>query len=264
MLPLRPRPVWDLARAAADLAAPSRPGLRSLRRSASGTLAAGSAALILAAVLLLRWEMLSGAAAIQAILLYGFIAVLVTIGLPRHLPHRRFGPANTLTLLRAGLVCLLGGLIGWVAPDALGWMALALAGAALCLDGVDGWVARRTGSVSAFGSRFDMEVDGFFLLILCLLVVSLGKAGAWVLAAALPHYLFMAARVALPWLRRDLPPRFWRKSAFVAAAALLTLCLAPLMEPPMTPLAAALATASIAASFTRDLLWLHSRRRQPL
>ena len=30
---------------------------------------------------------------------------------------------------------------------------------ALSLDGVDGWLARREGLVSAFGARFDMEVD---------------------------------------------------------------------------------------------------------
>ena len=41
-----------------------------------------------------------------------------------------------------------------------------LSSVALALDGVDGWVARRTRTVSALGARFDMEVDAFLVLML--------------------------------------------------------------------------------------------------
>ena len=37
---------------------------------------------------------------------------------------------------------------------------------ALALDGVDGQVARRTGTASELGARFDMEVDAFLILVL--------------------------------------------------------------------------------------------------
>jgi phosphatidylglycerophosphate synthase len=40
----------------------------------------------------------------------------------------------------------------------------------LALDGLDGWLARRFGLASAYGARFDMEVDGFLILVLALLV----------------------------------------------------------------------------------------------
>ena len=40
-----------------------------------------------------------------------------------------------------------------------------LASVALILDGVDGKVARRTRNASAFGARFDMEVDAFLILV---------------------------------------------------------------------------------------------------
>ena len=36
----------------------------------------------------------------------------------------------------------------------------------LALDGLDGWAARRQGLVSAFGARFDMEVDALLILAL--------------------------------------------------------------------------------------------------
>ncbi len=38
---------------------------------------------------------------------------------------------------------------------------VALASAALVLDAVDGQVARRTGTATALGARFDGEVDAF-------------------------------------------------------------------------------------------------------
>ena len=37
------------------------------------------------------------------------------------------------------------------------------------LDGVDGWLARRSGIASAFGARFDMEIDALLILVLAVL-----------------------------------------------------------------------------------------------
>ena len=50
---------------------------------------------------------------------------------------------------------------------------------ALLLDWVDGQVARRTHTESAFGARFDMEVDAFLILVLSVYVAS--TTGWWVL-----------------------------------------------------------------------------------
>jgi len=259
MLPLRPSPVAALARNAADLAAPRRADLRCLRNSALRALAAVAGGL-LAAGLLLGGLGLPGGALVQALLLYGLLAAAVLLALPRHLPHRRFGLANGVTLARAAVLCLLAGLLGRADPAALGWLPFAAALAVLCLDGLDGWAARRFGSASAFGAGFDMEVDGLFLILLCLLLVAADKTGAWVLLAVLPRYLFVAASRVRPWLRRELPPRFGRKLAFVAASLLLLLGLAPPLTPPTTTLAAAAAIALIATSFALDLAWLHRRR----
>ena len=69
----------------------------------------------------------------------------------------------------------------------------------LVLDAVDGYVARRTATVSAFGARFDMETDAFLILVLSACVA--GQWGWWVLVLGLARYLFVAAGWALPWLR---------------------------------------------------------------
>ena len=50
---------------------------------------------------------------------------------------------------------------------------------ALILDGVDGKVARRTGTSTALGARFDMEVDAFLILVLSVYVLDVaGPLGA--------------------------------------------------------------------------------------
>ena len=86
------------------------------------------------------------------------------------------GAANRVTLTRATLV---GGVTALVADALVGPASVAatvgLAVVALVLDGVDGWVARRTGTVSALGARFDMEVDAFLILVLSVYVAAIGR-----------------------------------------------------------------------------------------
>ena len=57
------------------------------------------------------------------------------------------------------------------------WWIISLGTVAMLLDGTDGRVARRTGTTSAFGARFDMELDAFLLLALSVLV---WQSGRWV------------------------------------------------------------------------------------
>ena len=88
-------------------------------------------------------------------------------------------------------------------------LVVALASVALATDALDGQVARRTGTVSRFGARFDMETDAALLLVLSTYVAR--DVGLWVLAIGLARYVFLAAKVPLPWLRGQAPPRPWCK-----------------------------------------------------
>jgi len=262
MMPTAPGPVAALARNAADLVSARGLDLRCLRNNALLVLS-GVGIGLLTAGLLLGSRGLPAAALVQAMALYALLAAAVLLALPRHLPQRRFGLANGITLGRAALICLLAGLIGRADPASFGWLPFAAALTVLSLDGLDGWAARHYGSTSAFGSWFDMEVDGLFLILLCLLLVAAERTGAWVLVAVLPRYLFVAAGRLRPWLRRDLPPRFARKLAFVTASLLLLLGLAPPLTPALAAACAAAAIALILTSFTLDLVWLYRRRGGP-
>lgn len=164
----------------------------------------------------------------------------------------RFGPANTLTLLRLTLVLLLLlAALGGRGPPS--WPMSAIASAALLLDALDGRVARRFCCASRFGARFDIEADTAFLFTVALLLLLAGRAGPWVLAAGLMRPLFLLAGRLHPPLARELPPSERRRLVCGLAACLLTLALLPPLSPAAAAFLAATATLALAGSFARDL-----------
>lgn len=171
------------------------------------------------------------------------------------------GWANRITLLRAVLIAIVAGVV--VYPDfvqrhAEGIAALSLL--ALTLDGIDGWVARRTDSSSAFGARFDMELDAFFTVVLCTALVALDKIGPWVMLLGAFRYVFVAAGHYWPWLNRELTVSYFRKTVCVWQVATLMVCLLPFVSSAWASGFALLAAALLVASFGRDVIWLWRRR----
>jgi phosphatidylglycerophosphate synthase len=164
------------------------------------------------------------------------------------------GPANRVTLLRSLLVA---GVAVLSVTDVSGRMPLlvVLASVALVLDGVDGWVARRTGTESAFGARFDMEVDAFLILVLSLYVAR--DAGWWVLLIGAARYVFVAIGRVQPWLRGTAPARPWCKVVAVVQGVTLTVAAADLLPPAVTGVALGAALVLLAESFGREAweLW---------
>ena len=162
----------------------------------------------------------------------------------------RFGWAHRVTALR-------GLLVAWMipfllAPDAGGWLPTALGATALALDGIDGALARRSGTASPFGARFDMETDALTVLMLSALVAVQGQVGPWVLASGALRYLYVAAGWIWPPLRRPPPPSFARKLVCVLQIAGLLVALSPILPPPWPSVVAGLSLALLLWSFGRD------------
>lgn len=171
------------------------------------------------------------------------------------------GPADRVTLARTVLACGVAALAADGGERPLSVVALvSLTSVALVLDGVDGWVARRTGTASARGARFDMEVDAFLILVLSLHVAH--TVGFWVLVIGGARYLFVAAGWWLPWLRAPLPFRYWRKVVAVIQGVALTLASSRLLPAPVVVALLLVAIALLAESFGRDVWWLRRRSRQ--
>jgi phosphatidylglycerophosphate synthase len=181
-------------------------------------------------------------------------AALLLQGLPG-MGAVALGPANRVTLLRTALVGAVTALIVSAVPGGALPIALApTAAAALLLDAVDGPVARRTGSVSALGARFDMEVDA--VLILVLSVDVLPVVGGWVLTIGLARYALGAAALSLPWLRRPIPASRWRKGVAAIQGVALTVVAAGLLPVPAAVLLLAGAGLLLAESFLSQVWWL--------
>lgn len=101
------------------------------------------------------------------------------------------GPPNWVTLLRwLGLLGLL------ISGQELGNWTLSLwAVGVLCLDGLDGYLARTLQKQSLFGEYLDKETDAFFMLGLSHLIWQLGLAGPWVLVLGWLRYLYVLALI---------------------------------------------------------------------
>jgi phosphatidylglycerophosphate synthase len=208
-------------------------------------------------------EGFSGLYAVKAAMVFGAIGAIVATRLRAYHPFPRFGAANQVTAMRALLVSLAAGFIGEPRLPAAAAAAATFGGAATALDGVDGWLARRTRMTSAFGARFDMEVDALLIMVLSLLVWQHGKAGIWIVASGLLRYAFVALGWMWPWLRRPLFASTRRKTICVAQIAGLILALLPAIEPPLSAWLAGASLAALAYSFLVDMVWLWLRRAEP-
>ncbi|MGH3587263.1 MAG: CDP-alcohol phosphatidyltransferase family protein, partial [Pseudonocardia sp.] len=168
------------------------------------------------------------------------------------------GPADVVTLARATCACGVAALVAdsFVHAPATGTL-LALTAAALVLDAVDGWVARRT-RTSTFGALFDGEVDAFLILVLSVYVAPL--VGWWVLAIGAARYAFAVSGWGCRWLRGQLPPRYWRKVVAATQGIVLAFAAAELLPLWLTQVLLVAALALLAESFGRDVWWLRRHR----
>lgn len=177
---------------------------------------------------------------------------------------RGWGPADTVTLARATLA---GGVTALVVDFLVTGAVLVpvlagIAAVALLLDAVDGQVARRTGTCSRLGAKFDMETDSVLVLVLSVYVAT--QLGAWVLAIGAFRYVFGAAAWALPWLRSSLPARMSRKTVAAAQGIVLVVASAGVIPGPVMASLVAAALGGLCWSFGRDVRWLWSVRHRPV
>ncbi|MFI9006761.1 CDP-alcohol phosphatidyltransferase family protein [Actinosynnema sp. NPDC053489] len=170
--------------------------------------------------------------------------------------RRALGPADRVTLARALLV---GGVTALVADGGRETaLIVVLAAVALALDFVDGQVARRTGTASELGARFDMEVDAFLILVLSAHVAA--TLGPWVPVIGALRYAFVVASWCLVRLRGALPPSRARKVVAAAQGVALVVAASGLLPHPAAFVG--LALAALVWSFGRDVvhLWRGAER----
>jgi phosphatidylglycerophosphate synthase len=218
-----------------------------------------------AAGMIVQVAVLAGLSAIVGLGGPGWIAGLafgaatcaaLDVGLGR--TGRTMGPADWVTLTRATLA---GGVAALTADsfvrDVPSVVYVGVTVVALALDWVDGQVARRTGTASELGARFDMEVDAALLLVLS--VYAARSCGAWVLVIGLMRYAYVAAMWPLPWMRGTLPPRYWRKVVAATQGVVLVVAASGVLPRWLTLAGLLGAVVLLVESFGRDVLWLKGR-----
>lgn len=193
-------------------------------------------------------------------LVAGGVMLLALAGVRRHHPLARLGPANLVTGLRALLVALIAAVALEPGAVPVGWWVVVTATVAATLDAADGLLARKTALASAFGARFDMEIDALLVLVLSVLVWRDAAAGPWVMLAGLLRYLFVGAALLLPWLARPLPLSRRRQVVCVVQIAALIVALVPGVTPPASTTLAATSLVLLVWSFWVDVAWLAARR----
>jgi phosphatidylglycerophosphate synthase len=167
-------------------------------------------------------------------------------------------PADWVTLIRAVLCAGVAGLVADSLPlgRPVSTTALVtLSAVALALDAVDGQVARRTGTATPLGGRFDGEVDAFLILLLSIVVSQ--AYGSWVLIIGAARYALLLAGWLIPWLAAPLPPRYWRKVVAAVQGIVLTVAASGLPDRRTGMIAVAAALLLLAESFGRDVIWLY-------
>ncbi len=165
-------------------------------------------------------------------------------------------PADWITLTRALLSAGVAGLVAdtWNRPLQVTALVV-LSSVALLLDAVDGRVARRTGTVTPFGARFDGEVDAFLILVLSVAVAR--DYGGWVLAIGAARYVLLVAGWIVRWLAAPLPPRYWGKVVAAVQGVVLTAAVSGVLPRPVGMIALAAALLLLAESFGRSVIWLY-------
>ncbi|OLM15963.1 MULTISPECIES: CDP-alcohol phosphatidyltransferase family protein [unclassified Pseudonocardia] len=213
---------------------------------------AGATALL--AVVLAGSAAVTGAGVLRTtagVLLAALILVLL-VRAARRAGETTLGPAGLVTVARGTLVVGAATLVG--RDDLAQAVLVGLTVVALALDAVDGVVARRTGTATAFGARFDMETDALLLLVLSAHVTAT-SGEVWVLALGLMRYAYVGAARILPWLDGELPVRRSAKVVAAVQGIVLIVTAAGLLPRPVETAALAVALVALLWSFGSSVAW---------
>lgn len=97
------------------------------------------------------------------------------------------GLANWVTLFRLLGIFWIVGNYAIVSEFTTGIVALVV----VVLDGVDGYLARKTNTATEFGAFFDMETDAFFCAIMTFIIYKLHPELNWLLIPGLLRYFYV-------------------------------------------------------------------------
>lgn len=171
------------------------------------------------------------------------------------------GPANRVTLLRGLLIAGISGFVflpgSTATVEFLNWAPALSFFLASGLDLVDGWIARRTDTMTDLGQALDTEFDALAILTGGVLALRWGKVDSWFLLVGLAYYLFrlgcrLRRRRGLP--TGPLPPSRIRRPLAGCAMAVTGAVLLPPISAEIGRILTLIVTIPFLANFLSDYL----------
>jgi phosphatidylglycerophosphate synthase len=141
-----------------------------------------------------------------------------------------------------------------------GYFAL-IAFLALCLDGVDGYIARRFNEQNSFGEMFDQDADTLLMLTLSISLYLNKDVPMIVLLIPTYRYLFLISMTKYKWMKCDLPESYYRKISCTLSTFLLIICHSQYIKDISLSYLVLISLFVITFSFAKDILWLYKRER---
>lgn len=167
---------------------------------------------------------------------------------------RFFGVANTITLTRFIIIVLSFLLIDYENNSKLLFYCLSVA---VILDFFDGKAARYFNEMSFFGQYFDMEIDAFFVLLMCIYYYLIGNISWWILIPGLLRYLFRLYTFCFP--KPDVKEDKKTYATVIAASYFVVLLLGLVTSRTLQFLILALGSLAIVVSFSIGIIQYHKQ-----
>ncbi len=174
-------------------------------------------------------------------------------------PSDLLGVANYMTIVRAGLYCIVGGFVVVPPSGRLTWVPAVCYGTGVALDLLDGRVARTLGRETPLGRRLDMAIDTFGFVVAPVVAVAWGQLPVWYLSLSAARYVYRG----LKYQRRlrelplfDRPDSELGRYLAGGQMAFLTAVLTPAVSQTTAAAVAPIALAPSLCVFLRDYLFV--------
>ncbi len=152
--------------------------------------------------------------------------------------------ANMVTLFR--FLLIVGASFGFAILD--DYYLLAILIIAVSLDGLDGHLARKHKQSSVFGQYFDMEVDAFFVLLMCIYYYLFRDIGWWILVPGLMRYIYVIVLSLFP--KTNFVEKKKKYATYIAGFFFVILCAGLILPAPYNTALLLIGTGMIIFSFS--------------
>lgn len=122
----------------------------------------------------------------------------------------------------------------------------------VCLDVIDGWIARKYEQSSLFGQYYDMEIDAFYVLLMCIWFYLFGGIDLWILVPGMLRYFYKLGIDILP--KSNFKEEKKSYASTIAGIFFICLLVSLVLENPFREIVLAIGSLLIVFSFSMSAI----------